>query len=172
MKILCSAYWYPEFNGDIHATYVHDINRHLILYGQNIQVFVITPNFGNSLPKEEMDGVIVERFKCKVPLEFEYGKVAQMKKNLITKIRGIISIGVYILKNFFYTFLSAIKHNVDVIHAHWAIPSGFPALLAGKLLHKPCFISLHGGDVYYNEKTFFAVINGVHFSVFICSFAR
>jgi glycosyltransferase involved in cell wall biosynthesis len=39
-----------------------------------------------------------------------------------------------------------------VIHAHWAIPSGFSALLAAKLLRKPCFITMHGGDVYYNKE--------------------
>jgi glycosyltransferase involved in cell wall biosynthesis len=152
LNIICSAYWYPEFKGDIHATYVHDINRHLMISDNNIKVIVVTPNFGNSLPKEEMDGVIVERFNHRVPMEFEYGKVAQAKKSLFTKIRGISSMGVYILKNFIYTALLSKKYKADVIHAHWVIPSGFPALVAAKLIGKPCIITMHGGDVYFNEK--------------------
>jgi len=84
-------------------------------------------------------------------MEFEYGKVAQMKKTVFTKIRGLFSMCRYILKNILYTYLSAKKHNADIIHAHWAIPSGFSALVAAKLLRKPCFITMHGGDVYYNE---------------------
>jgi glycosyltransferase involved in cell wall biosynthesis len=152
MRILCSTFWYPEFKGDIHATYVHDINRHLRNCGKDVQVFVTTPKFGSLLGMEKMDGVVVERFSFKVPMEFEYGKVAQGKKTLVVKVRGIISMGTYMLKNVFFTYMSGKRHSVDVIHAHWAIPSGFPALLAAKLLRKPCFITMHGGDVYFNEK--------------------
>ena len=153
MKILCSTYWYPEYNGDIHATYVHDINRHYRIVDPSSEVFVVTPNYnGKSLPYEEMDGVRVYRFDFRVPDEFTYGQVAQSKKTVFKKIQGLISMAKYIAKNFYYTRKYARMHHVDVIHAHWVIPSGFPAFLAARLLRKPCFITMHGGDVYYNKE--------------------
>jgi glycosyltransferase involved in cell wall biosynthesis len=152
MKILCSTYWYPEYKGDTQAIYVHDINRHLLLISKENDVIVVTPNYGKSAAMEEMDGVKVERFKFGVPLEFSYGRVAQTKKSLLMKLYGIVLIGSYVIKNLYYTYITAKKYDVHVIHAHWAIPSGFPALIAAKLLRKPCFITMHGGDVYYNKE--------------------
>ena len=152
MRILCSTYWYPEYKGDTNAIYVHDINRHLLLISKENDVIVVTPNYGKSAAMEEMDGVKVERFKFGVPLEFSYGRVAQTKKSILMKLYGIVLIGSYIIKNLYYTYITAKKYNVHVIHAHWAIPSGLPALIAAKLLRKPCFITMHGGDVYYNKE--------------------
>src|SRR5208337_981921 len=152
MIILCSTYWYPEFKGDIHATYVHDINRHYKIIDSENKVIVVTPNYGKSEMREEMDGVIIERFNFKVPLELSYGKVAQSKKSFFKKLHAVFIMGIYILKNFYYTCKFAKKYKADIIHAHWVIPSGFPAMVAAKLLRKPCFITMHGGDVYYNKE--------------------
>jgi L-malate glycosyltransferase len=152
MVIVSSTYWYPEYKGDIHATYVHDINRHYKIVDKKNKVIVVTPNYGNSVKREEMDGVIVERFDFKVPLELSSGKVAQTKVNVFQKFRRIFTMGFYVLKNFYYTYKFAKEYNADVIHAHWVIPSGFPAMIAAKLLGKPCFITMHGGDVYYNKE--------------------
>jgi L-malate glycosyltransferase len=151
MIILSSALWYPEFKGDIRATYVHDINRHLLLQEKNTKVVVVTPNYNKSLLKEEMDRITVHRFNAYFPPEFGSGKMAQSKKSVFTKMLGLYSFFIYMLKNFYYTYKFAKKYKADLIHAHWALPTGFPALLAAQLLGIPCFITMHGGDVYYNK---------------------
>ncbi len=152
MVILSSTLWYPEFKGDIRATYVHDINRHLILNSKDSKVIVVTPNYNNSLLKEEMDGITIHRFNLNIPSEFGSGKAAQSKKTIFTWLLGITAFGIYFIKNFYYTYTIAKKYRADIIHAHWAFPTGFPALVAAKLLGKPCFITMHGGDVYYNKE--------------------
>lgn len=40
------------------------------------------------------------------------------------------------------------RHNIDLIHAHWVIPSGFLAGWMAWLNRKPLFITLHGSDMY------------------------
>jgi glycosyltransferase involved in cell wall biosynthesis len=40
----------------------------------------------------------------------------------------------------------------DLIHAHWVLPNGLPALIAAQLAHLPLVTSLHGSDVYLSEK--------------------
>jgi L-malate glycosyltransferase len=152
MKIISSTYWYPEFPGDIHATYVHDINRHFKIVSKDTEIIVVTPNYGNSKLSEKTDGITIERFDFKVPFDLSYGKVAQSKKNILNKIKTIFIMFGYILKQFYFTYKAGKKYKADIIHAHWAIPSGFPALLAAKLLKIPCIITMHGGDVYYNKQ--------------------
>jgi len=148
LKILCSTYWYPEFDGDIHATYVHDINRYVSR--NDVEIHVVAPNYGNSKLEEKIDDVFIHRFNFPVPLDLSYGKVAQSKTNLTARLARIFIMIRYIILNFINTKKIAKKYKVDIIHAHWAIPSGFPALLAAKILRIPCLITMHGGDVYYN----------------------
>lgn len=41
-----------------------------------------------------------------------------------------------------------LRQRVDLVHAHWAIPSGTIARWLACLYRKPLFISLHGSDMY------------------------
>ena len=148
MRICCPTYWYPEHKGDIHATYVHDINRHIVKHGHHVTV--ITPRVGKGSKKEVYDSVNILRFNLKVPYELSYGKIAQGGKH--SSVKKLWTMFLYIAKTFYHTFRTCRKQKIEVIHAHWAIPSGFPAVLVSKLLRIPCFITMHGGDVYYNPK--------------------
>lgn len=40
--------------------------------------------------------------------------------------------------------------SADILYAHWSLPSGLIAAVVGRLLHKPCVITEHGGAVYNN----------------------
>jgi glycosyltransferase involved in cell wall biosynthesis len=44
------------------------------------------------------------------------------------------------------------ENGADVVHAHWAIPTGPAAVLAAKRLGIPSIITMHGGDVYVNPE--------------------
>ena len=45
------------------------------------------------------------------------------------------------------------EHGADVIHAHWAIPTGPAAVLRGASVSGlPSVITMHGGDVYVNPE--------------------
>ncbi|MFL5473247.1 MAG: hypothetical protein ACJ8AM_12895, partial [Gemmatimonadales bacterium] len=55
LRIICPTYWYPQHASDTQATYVHDINRHLVRRGHSVTV--VTPGH-RSLPRADMfDGV-------------------------------------------------------------------------------------------------------------------
>ncbi|HUR95270.1 MAG TPA: glycosyltransferase family 4 protein, partial [Gemmatimonadales bacterium] len=42
--------------------------------------------------------------------------------------------------------------GADVVHAHWAIPTGPAAVQAARKLDLPSVITMHGGDVYVNPE--------------------
>jgi glycosyltransferase involved in cell wall biosynthesis len=44
------------------------------------------------------------------------------------------------------------EHEIDVVHAHWAIPMGFVGALVKRATRTPLVISTHGRDVYVNPE--------------------
>jgi len=147
-RIVCPTYWYPEHAQDTHATYVHDINRHLVRRGHS--VCVVTPGRPDLSPREEFDGVEVVRFPLSVPPDLTYGHVAQSRVGLLGKLTRLATMGKYLRHQYRATLAEARRIQADVIHAHWAIPTGPAAVRAGRRLGIPSVITMHGGDVYVN----------------------
>jgi glycosyltransferase involved in cell wall biosynthesis len=129
---------------------VHDINRHLVRLGHSVRV--VTPGPGDVPASDQFDGVEVVRFRLKVPEDLTYGKVAQGAVDPRGKMRRLAVMAHYLRLQERWTRREAIAFQADVVHAHWAIPSGFPALVAARSLHKPTVITMHGGDVYVNQE--------------------
>jgi glycosyltransferase involved in cell wall biosynthesis len=44
------------------------------------------------------------------------------------------------------------ENGADIVHAHWAIPTGPAAVMAARKLRVPSVITMHGGDVYVNPE--------------------
>jgi glycosyltransferase involved in cell wall biosynthesis len=53
----------------------------------------------------------------------------------------------YYLTGFFLTIYAMFKNKCNVIHAHWAIPTGLIGTLVGSLLSKPLIVTIHGSDL-------------------------
>ena len=147
-RIVCPTYWYPEHAQDTHATYVHDINRHLVRRGHS--VCVVTPGRPDISAREEFDGVEVVRFPLSVPPDLTYGRVAQSRVSLGGKLTRLATMGKYLRHQYKATLAEAHRIQADVIHAHWAIPTGPAAVRAARRLGIPSVITMHGGDVYVN----------------------
>ncbi len=150
LRIVCPTYWYPQGATDTQATYVHDINRHLVRRGH--AVTVVTP--GNpSLPAtESFDGVEVLRFPMELPVDLTYGRVAQSQVNLMGKFARVAVMAHYLEAQYRATVNACRDRGADVVHAHWAIPTGPAAVQAARKMRLPSVITMHGGDVYVNPE--------------------
>jgi glycosyltransferase involved in cell wall biosynthesis len=150
LRIICPTYWYPQHATDTQATYVHDINRHLARRGHSVTV--VTP--GNpALPAfDSFDGVNIIRFPMELPPDLTYGRVAQSRVNFLGKIARIVVMSHYLQEQYRATMAAAREQQADVIHAHWAIPTGPAAVQAAHRLGVPSVITMHGGDVYVNPE--------------------
>jgi glycosyltransferase involved in cell wall biosynthesis len=150
LRIICPTYWYPQHATDTQATYVHDINRHLARRGH--AVTVVTPG-NSSLPAvESFDGVRVVRFPLELPVDLTYGRVAQSRVNIVGKVARLAVMAHYLEAQYRSTINVAREQGADVIHAHWAIPTGPAAVHAARKLALPSVITMHGGDVYVNPE--------------------
>ena len=150
MRIICPTYWYPQHATDTQATYVHDINRHLVRRGHSVTV--VTPG-NRSLPSSDLfDGVKIVRFPLDLPPDLTYGRVAQSRVTWLDRFSRLAIMARYLAAQYRATVMEAGENGADVVHAHWAIPTGPAAVMAAKRLRVPSVITMHGGDVYVNPE--------------------
>ena len=150
LRIICPTYWYPLHATDTQATYVHDINRHLVRRGH--LVTVVTPGDPSQPRTDTFDGVEVVRFPMEIPADLTYGHVAQSRVNWLGRFARLAVMANYLDAQYRSTLVLARERKADVIHAHWAIPTGPAAVLAAERLGTPSVITMHGGDVYVNPE--------------------
>jgi glycosyltransferase involved in cell wall biosynthesis len=149
LRILCPTYWYPEHAEDIHAVYVHDINRHLVQRGHSVRV--VTPGKPGLPLRETFDGVEVVRFPFELPPDLTYGQVAQSKVSASGRVNRILTMARYLAAQYRHSVAEGRDFGAQIVHGHWAIPTG-PALVAcARRLGIPSVITMHGGDVYVNR---------------------
>ena len=148
LNITCPTYWYPLHAADTQATYVHDINRHLARRGH--RVTVVTPGNPSQPREEEFDGVRVVRFPLDIPADLSYRHVAQTRVSWHGRLARLVVMTNYLDAQYRATLKVAEECEADVIHAHWAIPTGPAAVLVARRLGIPSVVTMHGGDVYVN----------------------
>lgn len=148
LRIICPTYWYPQHAADTQATYVHDINRHLVRRGH--RVTVVTPGNPSIAASDSFDGVEVVRFPMELPVDLTYGRVAQSRVNIWGKFARLAVMAHYLEAQYRATLAAVRERGADVVHAHWAIPTGPAAVHAARRLGLPSVITMHGGDVYVN----------------------
>jgi glycosyltransferase involved in cell wall biosynthesis len=150
LRIICPTYWYPQHATDTQATYVHDINRHLVRRGHSVTV--VTPG-NRSLSRADMfDGVKIVRFPLELPPDLTYGRVAQSRVSWLGKFARVVVMANYLEAQLRAIMAEARENGADIVHAHWAIPTGPAAVIAARKLHVPSVITMHGGDVYVNPE--------------------
>jgi glycosyltransferase involved in cell wall biosynthesis len=150
LRIVCPTYWYPQHATDTQATYVHDINRHLVRRGHSVTV--VTPG-DRSLPRADtFDGVRIVRFPMELPPDLTYGRVAQSQVSWLGKFARVAVMAHYLEAQHRAILAEARENGADIVHAHWAIPTGPAAVMAARKLRVPSVITMHGGDVYVNPE--------------------
>src|SRR3954470_25015630 len=150
LRIICPTYWYPQHANDTQATYVHDINRHLVRRGHSVTV--VTPGDPSLARSDMFDGVKIVRFPLELPPDLTYGRVAQSRVSWLGKFARVVVMAHYMEAQHRAILSEARANGADVIHAHWAIPTGPAAVLAARKLRVPSVITMHGGDVYVNPE--------------------
>jgi glycosyltransferase involved in cell wall biosynthesis len=149
LTILCPTYWYPNDAGDMRAIYVHDITRHLVQRGH--RVCVVAPAAAGVPLMDELDGVQIRRFPLALPDDLAYGKVAQSKVGIADRLVRMQVMARYMWQQYQAALECAKEFRPDVVHGHWAIPTGPAIVSAARKLGIPSVITMHGGDVYVNK---------------------
>jgi len=108
-----------------------------LLQKEGYKISIVTPKiYRNSPYCEEQNGTRVYRFPffARNKLLIEHQKIPYLKMIF------------YYISGFFLTIYIILKHRSELIHVHWAIPTGLIGVWAGKLLRKPVVVTIHGSD--------------------------
>ncbi len=127
---------YPDFDSSYRGIFIKKMAT--LLHKEGYQVTVVTPKiYKNSRYFEEQEGIRVYRFP------FFSGNKLLIEYERIPYIRMML----YYITGFFLAMYAAVRHKCDLIHAHWAIPTGLLGVLTGTLLRKPLIVTIHGSDI-------------------------
>ena len=134
-SILLLTNAYPDFDSSYRGIFIKKMAE--LLRDDGYEVSVVTPKiYAGSHYYEEQNGIKVYRFPFFAGnrLLIEYGKIPYLRMI------------VYYISGFLLTTYVMLKHRCNLIHVHWAIPTGVIGILAGRLLRKPLVVTIHGSD--------------------------
>ncbi len=109
-----------------------------LLKDEGYHISVVTPKiYKGSHYFEEQDGIKVYRFPffARDKLLIEHKKIPYLRMVL------------YYITGFFLTLYAMSKNKCNVIHVHWAIPTGLIGSWVGSFLKKPFIVTIHGSDL-------------------------
>ena len=135
MNILFLSNAYPDFDFSYRGIFVKRMAT--LLKDEGYSIAVVTPKiYKKSLYSQEQDGIKVYRFPflARDKLLIEYRKTPYLRMLL------------YYISGFVVTMYAVLKKRCDLIHVHWAIPTGLIGVWVGKLLRKPFIVTIHGSD--------------------------
>ena len=136
MNILFLTNSYPDFESSYRGIFIKKMAT--LLKGEGHHISVVTPKiFKGSRYFEEQDGIKVYRFPflARDKLLIEHNKIPYLRMLL------------YYTTGFFFTLYAVLQNRCNVIHAHWAIPTGFIGAWVGTLLKRPLIVTIHGSDL-------------------------
>jgi glycosyltransferase involved in cell wall biosynthesis len=127
---------YPDFDSSYRGIFIKKMATLLRVEGYHISV--VTPKiYKGSHYFEEQDGIKVYRFPffARDKILIEHKKIPYLRMVL------------YYLTGFFLTIYAMFKNKCNVIHVHWAIPTGLIGTQVGTLLRKHVVVTIHGSDL-------------------------
>ena len=146
-SILVLASTYPRWKNDTEPRFVHDLCKQL---SSEYRVIALVPHYPGARRKEDMDGVLVQRFRYFLPvgerLAYDGGIIQNLKRNRLK----LLLVPFFLISQFIQILVLCRKYKIRLIHAHWVIPQGLLALLARPLLPGEIKVlsTSHGGDLF------------------------
>ena len=135
---------------DISSAYLFSLSKEIRDKGASI--WVLAPHASGLPSYEEIDGVNIYRFHY-APSRYERlayrGNMHELViKNFFNKLLFVSFIFSFALKALILTK----SKKIDLIHAHWWIPSGLVALVTSMIYGQPYVVTSHGTDVFILRK--------------------
>jgi glycosyltransferase involved in cell wall biosynthesis len=150
-NVLVLASTFPRWKND-NATppFVYELSKRLT---DSFNIHILAPYSKNSKKEEILEWMNIHRFKYWFENEKNLADGAILP-NLKSNKLFWIQVPFFLIFEFFSIIYLTKKYKIDVIHAHWIIPSGFLAVLYKKLFNKnvKILVTSHGGDIYGLKK--------------------
>jgi len=126
---------YPDFDSSYRGIFIKKMA--FLLRADGYDIAVVTPKiYKKSHYVEGQNGMKVYRFPffSGNRLLIEYEKIPYLRMCF------------YYISGFFLTLYAFLKHRCQMIHVHWAIPTGLIGAGVAFLSRKPFVVTIHGSD--------------------------
>ncbi len=144
---------YPRFQGDSSAVFLRYLAR--AMGGNGDVVHVLAPDDPDADDSLNDGNITVHRFDYFSPGGARLAYGAGILPNLRASRALYLQLPFFLAAFFLSMFLLARRVRPDVIHAHWIIPTGFIAIIVGRLLRIPVVTTAHGGDAFSLRSPFY-----------------
>jgi N-acetyl-alpha-D-glucosaminyl L-malate synthase BshA len=142
LRIAIISHAYPYLEESHAGQFVHELASTLVKLGHQVYSVIPLPSFDH---RGEMDSVHLEFYETRDRVS--YGR-ADNEYIKTPKVAVALSLGRAMIK----LYQVVREHDIDVIHAHWAVPMGFVSSLVKLMTDKPLVITTHGRDVYVDPE--------------------
>jgi phosphatidylinositol alpha-1,6-mannosyltransferase len=146
---------FPRWEGDTTTPFVLRLAQDLQAQGWGVDV--LAPHAPGALRRETLAGVDVRRFRYFVPASGQtvcYGGGALI--NLRQSRSNWVKVPLLVAAELVATLRLLMRRRYAIVNAHWILPQGFVAAIAGWLTQTPVVTTIHGGDVFDLQGGIFA----------------
>ena len=145
MRVLCLTHSFPRFVGDAPGSFL--LRLAVALRELDVHVHVVAPAAEGLAPREELNGITVERFRY-APRRLEtLAYTGSMAEDVSASWTGKVALAGFLAAELNTTMWARKEFNADLIHAHWWFPSGMIGAALARVSKTKTITTMHGTDV-------------------------
>ncbi len=145
MNVLFLAHSFPRFANDPVGSFV--LRLAVALRDEGVRVRVLAPSAPGLVPREELDGIPVDRFRYAPRSRETLAYTGAMRSMVRESWSARAALGGLVGGGFIAALRATRRWRADVIHAHWWFPGGLTGSAVSRLRGVPLVTTLHGSDL-------------------------
>jgi glycosyltransferase involved in cell wall biosynthesis len=143
---------FPKYSGDTTAPFIAEIAAGVVAHG--VAVRLLLPHHREFRHDASERGVELRTFHyAPHPSWALWGYAEALQADVGLRRRALYVTPFALIASTWSLWRHAREFRPDVIHGHWLLPNGLPAMLVAWLCRVPLVISMHGSDVAMAERT-------------------
>ena len=150
MKVLFLTHSFPRFIGDAPGSFL--LRLAVALRDTGITVRVIAPAAADLPPRDDLEGIHVERFRYALRSMETLAYTGNMAQDVASSWSARLALTGFLGAELTRLAWERRAFKPDVIHAHWWFPSGVVAMTLGSLTSTPVVTTIHGTDLRLAKK--------------------
>lgn len=152
MRVLMLATSFPKYLGDTTAPFIAEIAAGVV--AQGVAVRLLLPHHREFCHEACERGVELRTYRyAPHPHLALWGYAEALQADVGLRWRALLVTPFALMASTWSLWRHARAFRPDIIHAHWLLPNGLPAMIVAWLCGVPLVISMHGSDVAMAERT-------------------